>query len=191
MAIDCASKWPNAKISKNFSSKSVIKLLNEIIARDGAPQEIKTDQASAFKSLETKKFCEDWGIKQKLGTPYVHTSVGIVERHLRAFQDFVKTYLSEDPIFKKAIARALYVMRFTVHKSLKATPFEIHYGRKPVRKLDSLLNLEFPDKDLLESVRDSSGKVVAENFYPKDEIEDMVEERMHGRSRGEKTSEKC
>ncbi len=38
----------------------------------------------------------------------------------------------------------------------------------------------------MESVRDSSGKVVAENFYPKDEIEDMVEERMYGGSRGEK-----
>ena len=37
MAIDCASKWPNAIISKSCSSKSVIKLLNEIIARDGVP----------------------------------------------------------------------------------------------------------------------------------------------------------
>ncbi len=136
MAIDCASEWPNAIISNNCSSKSVIKLLNEIIAPDGVPQEIKTDQASAFKSFETKKFCEDWGIKQKLGTPYVHTSKVEIERHLRAFQDFVKTYLIEDPNFKKAIARALYVMRFTVHKGINATPFEKHYGRKPVRKLD-------------------------------------------------------
>ncbi len=39
---------------------------------------------------------------------------------------------------------------------------------------------------MLESVRDSSGKVVAENFYPKDELADMVGERMYGRSRGEK-----
>ena len=173
-------------ISKNCSTKSVIKLLNEIIARDGVPQEIKSDLASAFKSAELKKFCEEWGIRQKFGTPYLQFSVGIVERHLRTFQDFLKTYLIEDADFKKAIAKALYVMRFTVHKSLNVTPFEKHYGRKPVRKLDNLLNLEFPEKDLLESVRDSSGKVVAENFYSTDENADMVEERTYGRSRGEK-----
>ncbi len=77
-------------------------------------------------------------------------------------------------------------MRFTVHQFLKVTPFEKHYGRKPVRKLDNLLNLEFPEKDLLESVRDSSGRVVAENFYSKEEIEELVHGRTYGRSREDK-----
>ena len=77
-------------------------------------------------------------------------------------------------------------MRFTVHQSLNVTPFEKHYGRKPVGKLDNLLNLEFPDKDLLESVRDSSGRIVAENFYSKEEIEELVHGRTYGRSREEK-----
>ncbi len=77
-------------------------------------------------------------------------------------------------------------MRFTVHSFLKMTPFEKHHGRNPLRKLDNLLNLYHPDKDLLGSVRDAHGKVVAENFYSKEELEDLDSERKYGRSRNAK-----
>ena len=56
MAVDCASRWPNAVISKSCSTKAVIKLLGEIIARDGVPEEIKTDNESAFQSTALKSF---------------------------------------------------------------------------------------------------------------------------------------
>ena len=186
MAKDCFSKWPNAILSNGCSAKAVLKLLQEIIIRDGVPGEIKTDHAAVFKSQAVKEFCEDWGIKHRFGTPYVHSSVGVVERHLRTFQDSLKTFLLEEGNFRKAVSRALYVMRFTLHQTLKTTPFEKHYGRKPVRKLENLLNLDFPLKDLLESVRDANGKAVAENFYSKEELEDLDNERRYGRSRNQK-----
>ncbi len=71
-------------------------------------------------------------------------------------------------------------------EELKMTPFEKHHGRKPLRKLYNLLNLDHPDKDLLESVRDAHGKVVAENFNSKEKLEDLDTGRMYGRSRNAK-----
>ncbi len=39
---------------------------------------------------------------------------------------------------------------------------------------------------MLESVRDANGKVVAENFYSKEELEDHDNERKYGGSRNHK-----
>ena len=159
-------------LSKSCSSKAVLKVLQEIIARDGVREEIKTHHSSAFKSTVVEQFCEECGSKQNFGTPCVHTFVGKVERHLRTFQDFVQTYLIEDSNFERAISRSLYVMNFRVHKRL---------NRNPIGKIESISKLEFPKKDLLESVHDSSGRDFAENFYSKGELVEIVD----GRSRGE------
>ncbi len=48
------------------------------------------------------------------------------------------------------------------------------------------MNLDHPDKDILESVRDAHGKVVAESFYSQEELEDLDNGRTYGRSRNAK-----
>ncbi len=83
----------------------MIKLLQEQFNRDGAPEEIKSYLAASFKSEEVRKFCVNWVINQSFETPYLHTSVRIVKRHLRTFQVSLETFLIEDPDFKKAVER--------------------------------------------------------------------------------------
>ena len=44
-----------------------------------------------------------------------------------------------------ALSRSLKVMRTTVHCSIKETPFERHYGRKPRTEIHNYLNVS-PNK---------------------------------------------
>ncbi len=69
----------------------------------------------------------------------VHTSVGIVGRHLRTFQDYLKAALIEERNFKNTIEKFLHVLRFIVHQGSGVTTFEKHYGRKPLQKLDKVM----------------------------------------------------
>ena len=43
----------------------------------------------------------------------------------------MKTNLEDEYAVSEALSRSLNVMRTTIHSSIKETPFERHYGRKP------------------------------------------------------------
>ena len=78
----------------------------------------------------------------KFSTPYVHTSIGTVERNLRTLESYITTYLIENNDFEKAVNRATRVLRFTISKSTGATPFEIHFGGKPRTIFNNLIDLK-------------------------------------------------
>ncbi len=54
---------------------------------------MKVDDAKAFRSKDIKKELSETGVTLKFGTPYVHTSVGTVERHFRTLQNYVTPFL--------------------------------------------------------------------------------------------------
>ena len=64
----------------------------------------------------------DKGLALKLGMPYVHTSVGTVERHIRTLQNYVRPFLLEGNF---AVRRAVKTMRFTYHAAKKTTPYQM------------------------------------------------------------------
>ena len=79
-------------------------------------------------------------IKLIYGTPYIHTATGLVKRGIKTLKDLVRTNLEDKCTVSEALSRSLTVMRTTVHSSIKETPFERHYKRKPRTEITNYSN---------------------------------------------------
>ncbi len=182
VAVDNCSKWLWTRVTKSCSTECSIKLLEQIIDDNGYSNTIKTDNATAFKSAEFQKFTENHRIEHKFSTPYVHTPIGTVERNLRTLESYIKTYLIEENDFRKAVNRATRVLRFTVSKSTGATPFEIHFGRKPRTIFNNLIDLENDGKGIIENVYDLQGNHLEQTQHEPTEIRRQIFNRKYGKS---------
>ena len=63
--IDAASRWPELHITKNTTSKNIIKFLKQSFATHGFPEVIKTDNGKNLISADVRTFCEIYGIIHK------------------------------------------------------------------------------------------------------------------------------
>ena len=161
ISIDRYSRWPAAciceapigKTAKTFSEQYI--LLNDI------PRVIRTDKGTAFTGNEFRSTCKKLNIKLIYGTPYKHTATGLVERGINTLKVLMKTNLEDKCRVSKALSRSLNVMRTTIHSSIKITPFEKHYGRKPRTEITSYLNIP---TDIIEIVSPRSETLQVYSF---------------------------
>ena len=102
---------------------------------------IRTDKGTAFTGKEFRDFCKSLNIKLIYGTPYIHTPTGLVERGIKTLKEYLRTNLEEGYVINEALGRSLNVMRMTVDSSMRETPFERHYSRKPRTELHNYLNV--------------------------------------------------
>ncbi len=86
LAVDGFSRWPSAKLTKGCKAKDVLKFVEQFCLDNGQPKMIKSDLGPAFASKEFEKFCAARGIRNEFSTPYQHTPIGLVERHIQTFQ---------------------------------------------------------------------------------------------------------
>ena len=105
--------------------------MEQCVTLNGLPQTIRTDRGAAFAGKEFRELCKSLNINVIYGTPYIHTPTGLVERDTRTLKEYLRTNLEEGHNINDALGRSLNVMRTTGHSSIKETPFERHYGRKP------------------------------------------------------------
>ena len=99
-----------------------------------------------------REICKSLNIKLIYGTPFIHTPTGLVERGIKTLKEYLRTNLGEGYNINEALGRSLNVMRTTVHSSIKETPFERHYGRKPRTEIHNYLNMS-PNKHYNVSAR--------------------------------------
>ena len=52
----------------------------------------------------------------------MHTLIGIVERHIRTLESYIKPFLIENNDLKHAVRRAIRVLRFTENSVLGMSP---------------------------------------------------------------------
>ena len=141
ITIDRYSRWPAACICEVPNGKTAKTFLEQYLLLNGIPKVIKTDKRTAFTGNEFRSTCKKLNIKLIYGTPYIHTSTGLVERGIKTLKDSMKTNLEDKCTVSEALSRSLNVMRSTIHSSIKETPFERHNGRKPRTELTSYLNI--------------------------------------------------
>ena len=55
------------------------------------PQTTRTDKGTAFTGKELDEICKSLNIKLIHGTPYIHTSTGLVERGIRTLKEYLRT----------------------------------------------------------------------------------------------------
>ena len=139
VAVDRFSKWPTAQICKRTDSRTVIKFLTKYCADNGTPRTIRTDNGSCFKSQEFKIYCKGENIKRIRSTPNLHTGTGLVERTIRTIKSLTRANLEDGLTFEESVTRAIKTIRQTMHSTLKMTPFQLHYGRKPRTPITNLI----------------------------------------------------
>ena len=152
LSIDRYSRWPAACICETPTGKTAKNFLEQYITLNGLPQTIRTDKGTAFTGKEFRDFCKSLNIKLIYGTPYIHTPTGLVERGIKTLKEYLRTNLEEGYVINEALSRSLNVMRMTIHSSIKETPFERHYGRKPRTEIHNYLNVS-PNKQYNVSAR--------------------------------------
>ncbi len=182
VAVDNCSKWLWTRVTKSCSTKCSIKLLEQVIEENGYPKTIKTDNATAFKSAEFRKFTDKHRLTHNFSTPYVHTPIRTVERNLRRLESYIKIYLFEDHNFRNAVNRATRMLRFTISKATGATPFEIHFDRNPRTIFNNLIDLDNDGKGIIENIYDLQGNHLAQTQHEPNEIRRQVFNRTHGKS---------
>src|SRR5579883_2579361 len=140
-AMDYLTKWPEARAIPDATAKSVASFLYEdIICRHGCPQELVSDNGSAFISQVIEAILEQHQIKHRLISPYHPQSNGLVERFNRTLCTALAKYvqvLEED--WDKFIPSILFAYRTTRHNTTKFEPFSLVYGRQAITPLDLLL----------------------------------------------------
>ena len=141
ISIDRYSRWPAACICEAPNGKTAKTFLEQYILINDIPQVIRTDKGTAFTENVFRSTCKKVNIKLIYGTPYIHTATGLVERGIKTVKDLMKTNLEDEYTVSEALNRSLNVMRTTIHSSIKETPFERHYGRKPRTEIPSYLNI--------------------------------------------------
>ena len=139
VAVDRFSKWPTAQICKSTDSRTVIKFLTKYCTDNGTPKTIRTDNGSCFKSQEFKNYCKGENIKRIRSTPNLHTGTGLVERTIRTIKSLTRANLEDGLTFEENVTRAIKTIRQTMHNTLKMTPFQLHYGRKPRTPITNLI----------------------------------------------------
>ena len=115
--------------------------MEQYILLNGTPQVIRTDKRMAFTRNEIRFTCKTLNIKLIYGTPYLHTATGLVKRSIKTLKDLMKTNLEDKCTVSEALSRSSHVMRTTIYSSIKETPFERHYGKKPRTEITSYLNI--------------------------------------------------
>ena len=120
-------------LTKTTIAKKIVKFLQSYSRNHGIPESIRTDHGSGFNSDVVKEFCKSRGIKYILTAVGDHRSCGLVERSIQTIKRKLGTE-KLDPNFKNlksTLQQNIDDVRKTKHSTLKISPFELRYGRKP------------------------------------------------------------
>ena len=69
----------------------------------------------------------------------MHTGTGAIERAKQTRKNLIIANLEDNTCLTECVKRVLKVMRFTKHRGLKTTPFELHHSRKPRTEITNII----------------------------------------------------
>jgi hypothetical protein len=98
LVVEYFSKYPEIGVLKDKTPKSVIVILKSILAHDGIPKFI-TSENMPFVSKEFRPFANSWDIKLQTSSPTYPKSNGISERTIQTVQKLLwkATEANTDP----------------------------------------------------------------------------------------------
>ena len=151
VAVDMATKYPDAVPLKNIDTASVAEALLDIFSRVGLPRELLHDQGSQFMSSVMKRFNCLLQIKGINTTPYHPSCNGTCENFNKTLKSMIKKICEDEPqIWDKYLQPLLFAYREVPQASTGFSPFELTLGynvRGPLFLLKEKFLDEFADED--------------------------------------------
>ena len=88
--VDSYSKWLEVAVVPSCSTSATIRFLRNVFATHGTPDQIVSDNGTAFSSVEFKSFLERNNIRHSTSAPYHPSSNGLAERYVQTFKEALK-----------------------------------------------------------------------------------------------------
>ena len=141
MVVDAHRKWPGVIPVSSSTSSSSIKVLRDLLARCGIPEQFVSDTGAQFVSEEFQAFVRSNGIRHITSAPYHPATNDLAERAVQTFKLALRSMHQSSKPVKEKLAKFLIAYRNTPHSTTGVSPAQLLLGR-PLR---SRLDLVKPD----------------------------------------------
>ncbi|GKC90087.1 reverse transcriptase domain-containing protein [Tanacetum coccineum] len=130
VAVDCFSKWVEAKALPTNDARVVVKFLKSLFARFGTPRAIISDCGTRFCNDQFTKVMLKYGVTHRLSTVYHPQTSGQVEVSNRYLKCMLERTVGENRAswFDK-LDDALWAFRTTFKTPIGGTPYKLVYGK--------------------------------------------------------------
>lgn len=136
--IDTFSKMAWALPLKNKEAQTIVKELELIILKEGAPKVISSDNGLEFKNDLMTKLLTEHHVKQYFGKAYYPQSQGQVERFNGTIKSKLYAYMNDQNTrhYLDVLPKLVSTYNNTIHSTTKQPPMLVHRGQ--ARKLTTL-----------------------------------------------------
>ncbi|XP_011859199.1 PREDICTED: uncharacterized protein K02A2.6-like [Vollenhovia emeryi] len=129
IVVDAFSKWPEVRIVKNITAKTIIDECREIFASYGVPQCFITDNGRTFTSAEFKAFLGRNGVNFKYTAPYNPATNGQAERFVQTLKNALRRMDANTANVHEKLCKMLLQYRSAPHATTNKSPAELFLGR--------------------------------------------------------------
>ena len=133
--IDYYSSFPEVVISGDINSRNTVRILSDMFARHGYPDEIVSDNGPQFVSNELKHFLSCNNIKHVRSYPYYPRSNGKIERFHRYLKKNFQAVMSEGKSWEEELPKILMSYRSIAYPTTGKTPASTLFNREICTRL--------------------------------------------------------
>lgn len=139
---DYLSKYVITQAMKATTTEKIIEILRrQIFYTHGLPRVIITDNGSNLTSSSMRDTLKLFNIIQKTTSPYRPQTNGQTERYNRVLGTQLSIFAEENPRKWDQYLEALtFAYNTTIHASHLTTPFQLVFGREPIKPIDLITN---------------------------------------------------
>lgn len=142
IVVDAFSKWPEVRIVKNITAKTIINECKEIFASYGVPQCFVTDNGRTFTSTEFKTFLKRNGLNFKYTASYNPATNGQAERFVQTPKNALLCMDANATNVYEKCCKMLLQYRSAPHATTNKSPAELFLGRQIRTRLELLFPLK-------------------------------------------------
>jgi hypothetical protein len=139
LAIDFFTKYMEGVAVEEADAQTVAQFLHsDIIARHGVPKEVTSDRGTEFLNQLVKELFDTYQIKHIRTTAYHPQGNGQTERTNQTIKNVLAKLVSQENEWDQYLPSALFAARTIRSKATRFSPFELVYGRQPIREYHRL-----------------------------------------------------
>nr|GEZ95764.1 reverse transcriptase domain-containing protein [Tanacetum cinerariifolium] len=130
VAVDCLSKWVEAKALPTNDARVVCKFLKSLFARFGAPRAIISDRGTHFCNDQFSKVMLKYGVTHRLSTVYHPQASGQVEVSNHGLKRILERTIGENRAsWSDKLDDALWAFCTAYKTPIGCTPYKLVYGK--------------------------------------------------------------
>jgi hypothetical protein len=132
--VDSPTKYSNFMPLKHpYTARAIAEIfVKEVVRLHGVPSMVVSDRDPIFMSMFWREFFKFQGSTLKMSTSYHPRTDGQTEVIIRCLETYLRCFIADQPKgWSQWLALAEYWYNTTFHESIRTTPFEAFYGRKP------------------------------------------------------------